>query len=273
MATLREIQKRIKAVTSIAKVTKSMKMIASTKLTNVQRGMEAARDYGQASQAILVHADVPLAATNLDSLRSLAIVVSGDRGLSGGIHSNVSKATKGHLALNSDSRLVVIGDKARNQLQRVHRDSIELSFNQLGRQIPSYGTSLAITDAILSEIGVDNFDIARIIYNKFINVIRYEAQHIDSPSQAIMQSGSKFVVYEATADKISKYREFLLANAIHWCLVEAHAVEITSKRNAMENATKNANDMIATLTLKYNRGRQAAITTELIDVITGAASV
>ncbi|KAI8870497.1 ATP synthase F1, gamma subunit [Ramicandelaber brevisporus] len=272
MATLREIQARIKAITSISKVTKSMKMIASTKLARAQRSMNAAREYGQTTQATLTHANVELPA-NLESSRVLTVAVSGDRGLCGGVHSSVSKGTKGYFGENPNSKLVVLGDKAKTQLQRTNRDSIELTFNQIGKKVPNYGESLIIADTILNEVGTENFDVARVIYNYFTNAISYEAQYVDSPSQSIMQAGSTFSAYETESETVAKYREFMFANVVHWALVEGHAVEISSKRNAMENATKNANDMISTLTLKYNRGRQASITNELIDIITGASSL
>ncbi|GBB96700.1 hypothetical protein RclHR1_02810018 [Rhizophagus clarus] len=244
-ATLKEIQLRLKSINSIAKITKSMKMIASTKMSRAQKAMEIARVFGTTQTGLFTYADTkPTEGGN-----TLVITVSSDRGLCGGIHS----------------------DKAKGQLSRTVRENIKLSFNQIGRSIPTYNEASSIADTILKE-KID-FDQAAIIYNYFKSVISYEAQIIPAFSVSTFAKSGNFDSYEVEDDVLEHLQEFAFANSIYWGLVEGHAAEMASKRSAMENATKNAGEMIEKLTMTYNRGRQAAITNELVDIITGASAL
>ncbi|KAF9967880.1 atp3 gamma subunit of the F1 sector of mitochondrial F1F0 ATP synthase [Mortierella alpina] len=202
MATLREIQLRLNSIKNIGKITKSMKMIASTKVAKSQKAMESARVYGNTSSSIYENAKT----APLENENNVYIVSSSDRGLCGGIHSSVAKATRRLIAASpagTPTSVIVLGDKAKNQMSR---------------------------------------------------------------------SNQGFAAYELDDDVLSNYNEFLLANNIYWALVEGHASEMSAKRTAMENATKNAGEMVDRLTMTYNRTRQAAITSELVDIITGQSS-
>lgn len=267
MATLREIQLRLKSVSSISKITKSMKMIASTKMTKAQRAMNFARIYGQTSQAFLQHSDPKPESQPT----TIIITVSGDRGLCGGIHSSVAKASKNLLNKLPEAPLYVLGDKAKVQLARSARQSLRLSFNQIGKAVPTYAEASAIAEKILSD---SKFDKAEIVYNKFVSVIAYQATQIQAYSTEAIKSSAGYSLYEIEDDEVlQNFQEFLFGNAIYWALVEGYAAEMAAKRTSMENATKNADDMIQKLTLSYNRGRQAVITNELIDIITGASAL
>ncbi|CAJ0834321.1 1860_t:CDS:2 [Entrophospora sp. SA101] len=257
-ATLKEIQLRLKSVNSIAKITKSMKMIASTKMTRAQKAMEIARVFGSTQTSLFTHADTK----PTEEGNTLVVTVSSDRGLCGGIHSSVSKASRKLIDENSSSQLVVLGDKAKAQLARTVRDNIKLSFNQIGKAVPTYAEACAIADTVLKE--KVEFDQAVIVYNHFRSVIAYEAETIPAYSEA---------TFVKSDDVLENLQEFAFANSIYWGLVEGHAAEMAAKRTAMENATKNAGEMIDRLTLTYNRGRQAVITNELIDIITGASAL
>jgi len=267
MATLRELSLRLKSVQNISKITKSMKMIASTKLSKAQRAMEVAREYGKASNRVFEASE----ATAPTEGKKLVICVSSDRGLCGGIHSSVSKATKKILNADPDSSVVILGDKAKGQIQRDSRTRIVLSFNQIGKNIPTYLEAAAIADSIRNNAGP--FVSATIIYNAFKSVIAYEATPIVTYSQEAIQSAAKINDYELSDDAVPDLQTFSFANSLYWAMTEGHAAEMASKRTAMENATKNAGEMIESMTMQYNRSRQAVITNELIDIITGASAL
>ncbi|GAA5811694.1 hypothetical protein MFLAVUS_005135 [Mucor flavus] len=267
MATLKEIQQRLKSVQNIEKITKSMKMIASTKVAKAQRGMETARTFGVASNSLFANAETKAA----EDSKLLYVATSSDRGLCGGIHSSVSKATRRAVEQHPDALVAVLGDKPKAQLGRAVRSNIAISFNQIGKDMPSFEEASSIVDTI-KEQGIE-FDSARIVYNKFISVVAYEASIIPAYSQEAFKASPKFATYEIEDDVLANLQEFSFANSLYWALVEGHAAEMCAKRAAMENATQNAGEMIGKLTMTYNRGRQAVITNELIDIITGASAL
>ncbi|KAF7727147.1 atp3 gamma subunit of the F1 sector of mitochondrial F1F0 ATP synthase [Apophysomyces ossiformis] len=267
MATLKEIQQRLKSVSNIEKITKSMKMIASTKVNKAQKGMEAARAFGAASNSLFVNAETKVPETG----NTLFIAASSDRGLCGGIHSSVSKATRRAIEGKPDAKLVVLGDKPKAQLSRTLRNNLAVTFNQIGKDVPTFAEASSIVDVIKAE-GVE-FDNVNVVYNKFVSVISYEADTIPAFSEETFKSSPNFAVYEIEDDVLANLQEFTLANSVYWALAEGHAAEMCAKRAAMENATKNAGEMITKLTMTYNRGRQAVITNELIDIITGASAL
>ncbi|KAI9022149.1 ATP synthase F1, gamma subunit [Phycomyces nitens] len=267
MATLREIQQRLRSVQNIEKITKSMKMIASTKVAKAQRNMETARAFGVASNSLFQSAETKAT----EGGEELIVASSSDRGLCGGIHSSVSKATRRAVEANPAGRVVVLGDKPKAQLSRAVRSNITLSFNQIGKAIPTFTEASSIVDVIKAD-GLE-FDSAKIVYNKFLSAISYESDSIVVYSENAFKASPNFAVYEIEDDVLANLQEFNFANSIYWAMVEGHAAEMSAKRAAMENATKNAGEMITKLTMTYNRGRQAVITNELIDIITGASAL
>ncbi|ORY53830.1 ATP synthase F1, gamma subunit [Rhizoclosmatium globosum] len=257
-ATLKEIQMRLKSISNIAKITKSMKMIASTKVTKAQRAMENARVYGQSANSLFKHIETE----EKDSAKPLVIAVSSDRGLCGGIHSSVSKASKRYLATKDDAEVAVIGQKARAQIQRDYRKNIVA---------PIWLEASIVSDQIIAN-GI-TVDAGKIFYNSFKSVIAYEAVGLPIHSAETIAASPKLSAYEVDDHILKSFEEFTLANSLYWAIAEGYASEMAAKRTAMENATKNAGEMITKLTLTYNRSRQAAITNELIDIITGASSL
>ncbi|EJU01478.1 ATP synthase gamma chain [Dacryopinax primogenitus] len=270
MATLREIELRLKSVRNIEKITKSMKMIASTKLARAQRAMTFAKSYGIANTSIYEHSEAEKTETE-GKKKKLFIVISSDRGLCGGIHSSVSKATRREIENDEDSTVVVLGDKSKAQLSRQLPGKIALTFNQIGKDIPTFADAAVIADQIVKS-GIE-YDSVSLVYNKFVSAISYEAAVIEVFSEETLKNSPNFRVYEMEDDVTRDLSEFALANAIYATLVEGHASEQSSRRNAMDNASKNAGEMINSLTMQYNRGRQAAITNELVDIITGASAL
>ncbi|KAI0088361.1 ATP synthase F1 gamma [Irpex rosettiformis] len=271
MATLREIETRLKSVRNIEKITKSMKLIASTKLAKAQRALQAGKEYGLANSELFQHAPAESAGK-----RKLFVVISSDKGMCGGIHSSVSKATRREFAekdsdLDKESPIAVIGDKSKSQLSRALPNNLLLTFNQIGRDIPTFADAAGVADLILKS-GVE-YDSVAIVYNKFVSAISYESAIVEVETATSLKESPGFRAYEMEDDVTSDLAEFAFANAIYAALVEGHACEISARRNAMDNASKNAGDMIGNLQLKYNRGRQAAITNELVDIITGASAL
>jgi len=286
MATLREIELRLKSVRNIEKITKSMKMIASTKLSKAQRAMQAGKQYGLANAEVFAHspADNP-------TPRKLFIVVSSDKGLCGGIHSSVTKATRRALAntpdspfasssnngenfttqIDPESPIMVIGDKSKAQLTRAAPNNLRLTFNQIGRDVPTFADAAGVAD-LISKSGV-KYDSVVLVYNKFVSAISYEAALMEVKGEEGLRESNGFKAYENEDDVTKDLAEFSLANAIFAALTEGYACEQSARRNAMDNASKNASDMIDRLTMQYNRGRQAAITNELVDIITGASAL
>ncbi|KAI0074268.1 ATP synthase F1 gamma [Panus rudis PR-1116 ss-1] len=271
MATLREIELRLKSVRNIEKITKSMKMIASTKLSKAQRAMWAGKEYGLANSEVFQNAP-----PEAPPKKKLFIVVSSDKGLCGGIHSSVSKMTRRifqgeHGEVDPSSPIMVIGDKSKAQLSRALPKNLAMTFNQIGRDIPTFADAAGVADLILKS-GVE-YDGISIVYNRFVTAISYEAAVIDVETEATLKESPGFKAYEMEDDVTKDLAEFALANAIYAALVESHACEQSARRNAMDNASKNASDMINRLQMQYNRGRQAAITNELVDIITGASAL
>ncbi|KAJ3137768.1 atp3 gamma subunit of the F1 sector of mitochondrial F1F0 ATP synthase [Geranomyces variabilis] len=267
MATLKEISMRLKSVSNIAKITKSMKMIASTKVTKAQRAMEAARVYGNSATALYTHAETASAADSKD----LVIVVSSDRGLCGGIHSSLAKGTRKFLNEHPNSSLAIIGQKARAQLQRDQRAKIAITFDGVSKNLPTWNEAALVADEIIKS-GVQ-FDTAQVVYNQFKSVIAFDTVTVPAHSLKSLSESPKLAAYEVEEPVLKNFEEFTLANTLYWGIAEGNASEQAAKRTAMENATKNADEMIGKLTLTYNRSRQASITNDLIDIITGAMAI
>ncbi|KIY68999.1 ATP synthase F1 gamma [Cylindrobasidium torrendii FP15055 ss-10] len=277
MATLREIELRLKSVRNIQKITSTMKMIASAGLAKAQRSMNAAKVYGEANNEVFNQAsDIKPEGKNL------FLVISSDKGLCGGIHSSVTKATRkaltGHpesplpgTTIDPETPIMVVGDKAKAQLSRSVADNLRLSFNQIGRDVPTFTDAASVADLIIQS-GVE-YDSVILVYNRFATAISYEPTALVINGEKALAESENFRAYEMEDDFTKDLAQFALANAIYSALVEGHASEISARRNAMDNASKNASDMITALQMQYNRGRQAAITNELVDIITGASAL
>jgi len=211
-----------------------------------------------------------------ESKRKLFLVISSDKGLCGGIHSSVSKTTRrsittGENGGSTDSPIVVVGDKSKIQLLRSLSSNFAITFNQIGRDIPTFADAAGVADLIV-KAGI-KYDSIAIVHNKFVSALSYEPAVVEVLNEEVLKEAAGFKAYEMEDDVTKDLVEFTLANAIYAALIEGHACEISARRNAMDNAQKNASDMISALQMKYNRGRQAAITNELVDIITGASAL
>ncbi|KAJ7326275.1 ATP synthase F1 gamma [Mycena albidolilacea] len=247
MATL-----RLKSIKNIEKITKSMKMIASTQLAKAQRAMAAGKQYGIANSGPW----------------RLFIVISSDKGLCGGIHSSVTKATRHAFAGSAESPLL---DAERRPVE-VDAATPIMIVGDKAKDVPTFANAAGVADLVVKS-GVP-YDSVVIIYNKFVSAISYEPTAVEVRGEARLKESEGFKAYEMEDDFTKDLAEFSLASAIFTALTEAHAYakHFYYRRNAMDNASKNATDMITSLQMQYNCGRQAAITDELVDIITGSLS-
>lgn len=267
-ATLREIQGRLKSVRNIEKITKTMKVVASTKLTRAQRAMTASRSYGKTSNTVFENAETK-ALEGADK-KYLIVVASSDKGLCGGIHSGLSKKVRRMLAENPNADIVVLGEKCKAQLSRSNAKNIKLSFAGVGKDIPTFADASAIADQI--SLLPEDYSSVQIVYNKFINAQSYEATPIEAFSEEAIAESPNFSAFEIDDEVLANLREYSLTNSLFWALAEGHACEQSARRNAMENASNNAADMINKYQILFNRTRQAVITGELVEIITGATA-
>jgi len=267
-ATLREIEGRLKSIRNIEKITKTMKIVASTKLTRAQRAMTESRSYGQTSNKVFEEAETKI--LDGENKKVLLVVCSSDKGLCGGIHSGLTRAVRRLLNEGTDIDLVVLGEKCKAQLSRSNPKNMVVSFAGIGKDVPTFADAQAIADQITTLSG--DYSSTKILYNKFINAQSYEATIIEAYSSDAIRESPNFSTFEFDDEVLSNLREYALANSIYWALAEGHACEQSARRNAMDNASKNAGDMIGKFQILYNRTRQAVITGELVEIITGAAA-
>ncbi|KAM0248388.1 hypothetical protein ACHAQJ_009490 [Trichoderma viride] len=267
-ATLREIETRLKSIRNIEKITNTMKIVASTKLTRATRSMNNSRKYGQTSNEVFEAAETT--AAEAEEKKSLVIVCSSDKGLCGGIHSGMSRTVRRLFAEGQSFDLVLIGEKSKAQLQRTNAKNIQLSFAGIGKDIPTFADAQAIADQIVS-LPTEYTDV-KILYNKFINATSYEPTFIEAFSEEAISQSPNISAFEVEDEALGNLREYSLANSLYWALAEGHACEQSARRNAMDNASKNAGEMIGKYQILYNRTRQAVITGELVEIITGATA-
>lgn len=245
-----------------------MKIVASTKLTRATRSMNDSRKYGQTSNEVFEAAET--AAAEADEKKSLVIVCSSDKGLCGGIHSGMSRTIRRLFAEGENFDLVLIGEKSKAQLQRTNAKNIQLSFAGIGKDIPTFADAQAIADQIVN-LPTEYTDV-KILYNKFINATSYEPTFIEAFSEEAISQSPNISAFEVEDEALGNLREYSLANSLYWALAEGHACEQSARRNAMDNASKNAGEMIGRYQILYNRTRQAVITGELVEIITGATA-
>lgn len=269
MATLKEIKTRLTSVTNIQKITASMKMVSAAKFSRAERQMKAGMPFAKGSAGLSKAAELEV---EDDYKGRVLICLSSDRGLCGGIHSAITKAVKPVINNDSEAKVFIWGDKVRMQLQRLYPKNIEAHFAEIGKRPPVFVEAAALADFVMSS-GVE-WSKGQVFYNEFLSAIAYEprALTIFNPNGLgeIESIASKYEVDEGT---LESYGEFTLASTLYGTMLIAQAAEQSARMQAMENATSNAGDMIEKLTLRYNRTRQAVITNELIEIISGAAAV
>uniref|UniRef100_A0A3B3QU54 ATP synthase subunit gamma n=2 Tax=Paramormyrops kingsleyae TaxID=1676925 RepID=A0A3B3QU54_9TELE len=273
MATLKDITIRLKSIKNIQKITKSMKMVAAAKYSRAERSLKPARVYGTGALALYEKADIKVPE---DKNKHLIIGVSSDRGLCGAIHSNVAKAMKSEInklaGVGKDVMVVSIGDKLRGLLYRSHGKHLLLNCKEVGRKPPTFADASIIASELMNS-GYE-FDQGTIFYNRFRSVISYKTDEKPLYSMETVANSENMGVYDdIDADVLRNYQEFSLVNIIYYGLKESTTSEQSARMTAMDSASKNASEMIDKLTLTFNRTRQAVITKELIEIISGAAAL
>lgn len=267
-ATLREIETRLKSIKNIQKITNTMMIVASTRMSKAEKTMRTARVYEDASATLGKESE----AKPVESpAKQLLVVITSDKGLCGSIHSQVAKRARLYISEHPGTDLVIVGDKSKAQLQRTNAEQIKLSFSGAGKEAPTFDEAALIADAI-EKLG--KYDSIKLLFNKFVSSVTFEPSVVDVYTENELAAAPKQGAFEVEDDLAPKnYAEFSLANQILYALAEGHAAEISARRNAMDNASKNASDMINRYSILYNRTRQSVITNELVDIITGASSL
>jgi len=272
MATLKDITLRLKSIKNIQKITKSMKMVSAAKYSRAERQLKPARVYGTGALALYEKADIKAP----ESSKHLIIGVSSDRGLCGAIHSNVGKAIKSQIAnltaAGKEVMVVNVGDKLRAILSRTHGKHLLLSCKEVGRKPPTFTDASIIATEVLNS-GYE-FDQGSVIYNRFRSVISYKTDEKPVFSVDTIAGAESMSIYDdIDADVLRNYQEFALVNIIYYTMKESTTSEQSARMTAMDSASKNASEMIDKLTMTFNRTRQAVITKELIEIISGAAAL
>ncbi|KAI7002572.1 ATP synthase F1 gamma, partial [Hortaea werneckii] len=248
---------------------KTMKIVASTKLTRAQKAMNESRTYGQTSNTVYDEAETK--AMEGENQKKLLVVCSSDKGLCGGIHSGLTRAVRRLMNEEpADYDLVILGEKCKAQLSRGNAKQISLTFTNIGKDIPTFADAQAIADQI--SLLSQDYSETKIMYNKFVNAQAYEPTVIPAYSEEAVTQSPNFSSFEVDQEVLANLQEYSLANSLFWALAEGHACEQSARRNAMDNASKNAGDMIDRYQILFNRTRQAVITGELVEIITGAAA-
>lgn len=205
-----------------------MKIVASTKLSRAQRAMGESRTYGETSNKVFEEAETK----PLEDKKTLLVVCSSDKGMCGGIHSGLTRATRRMLQENPNMDIAVIGEKCKSQLSRSNARNIVLSFAGIGKDIPTFSDAQAIADQLC--LLPTDYASTKILYNKFLNAQSYEAVPIEAFSEEAIAQSPNFSAFEIDDEVLSNLREFALANSLQWALTEGHACEQSARRNAMD---------------------------------------
>jgi F-type H+-transporting ATPase subunit gamma len=287
MASVKEMRTRIGSVKSTQKITKALQMVAAAKLRRAQTAAEAARPYARGMANVIANlaagvsgpsAPLLLAGTGSDR-RQLVIVATSDRGLAGGFNSGIIRAARekiaGLIAEGKDVKIIAIGRKARDGLRRAYGNRL-LETYEVGIKAPSFALVKPIAQRVLEAYTNGEFDVVTLVHSSFKSVVTQTPRVLQLiPAQVEATSGpAPFYDYEPDEDTIL---QALLPQNISvqllTALLENQAGFFASQMTAMDNATRNAGDLINALTIQMNRTRQAQITKELIEIISGASAV
>ncbi len=290
MASLDDLKKRISSVKSTQKITKAMKMVAAAKLRRAQESAERGRPYSQKMNNIILNlsggisdkenAPKLLSGTGEDKVH-LCVVLTADRGLCGGFNSNIIKKAKSYFQKLSDSgkvlKIITVGSKGYDQLKRAYKDYIIENISFKESKNANYFDADKVGKILIQKFEQKEFDVCTIFYNQFKNVITQipqEQQIIPLKINEEEKSSEENYEFEPDEDEIlGNLLPKNISTQIFKAMLENSASEQGSRMSAMDNATRNAGEMVDKLTIQYNRSRQAAITKELIEIISGAESL
>ena len=293
MPSLDDLKKRIKSVKSTQKITKAMKMVAAAKLRKAQESAEKGRPYSQKMQNIILNltksindpqnAPKLLVGTGEDK-KYLCVVLTADRGLCGGFNSNICKLAKTNfkkiLSEGKELKIITVGSKGHDQVRREYGKYLIKRFSFKDKKNISFNEADEVGNEILSLFNKNEFDKCILFYNNFKNVITQipQAQQIIPAATKNIknENNTEDFLYEFEPEEDEILEDLLpknISTQVFKALLENAASEQGSRMTAMDNATRNAGDLVDKLTINYNRSRQASITKELIEIISGAESL
>ena len=293
MPSLDDLRKRITSVKSTQKITKAMKMVAAAKLRKAQENAEKGRPYSEKMNKIILNLsksinnneNAPkLLVGNGNSNIHLCVVLTADRGLCGGFNTNIIKKAKNYfdkLKVDGKSfKIITVGTKGYDQLKRQYKNNIIEKISFKDSKNVNFFDATKVGKIIIDKFNNNEFDVCTIFYNKFKNVITQipqtqqiiplESDHLKTEEN----EGNNIYEFEPDEDEIlSNLLPKNITTQIFKAMLENSASEQGSRMTAMDNATRNAGELVDKLTIEYNRSRQAAITKELIEIISGAESL
>lgn len=293
MSNLRDIKQRIGSVKKTQKITMAMKMVAAAKFKRAQDNLKEGQNYADELDRILADLsrrvtmdDLPALATPNNSSKEAVVIIAGDRGLCGGFNSNILKEAHNYLKTKSTEEvaLILIGNKA-----ALYFKNKEYRIEQVHRNLPKNIDPSVLNDILDPVIaGYLNGDFGKVslFYNKFISALANEQTQVamfpldvegssddDASTGAASDGESDFIYEPSKAEVLNNLIKSSSLTKLHIGLLNSRAAEEGSRMAAMDSASQNASDVIYQLTLSYNRGRQAAITTEISEIVAGAASL
>ncbi len=290
MASLKELKGRINSVKSTQKITKAKQMVAAAKLRKAQAAAEAARPYAERLSAVMASlagkvigrdgAPKLLAGTGKDQ-KHLLVVANSDKGLAGAFNSNIVRAAltkaKELKAAGKDVDFYLVGRKGRAPIRRAYPGNIAQMFDTTDVREPGFAEATRIADELMEMFEAGKFDVAHLFFSTFKSALTQDptrVQIIPVPAPAVADTSTAAVEYEPDEEEIlAELLPRYLKTQIFGALLENQASEQGASMTAMDNATRNAGELIQKLTIQYNRSRQAAITTELIEIIAGAEAL
>lgn len=296
MPNLKDLRIRINSVESTRKITSAMKMVAASKLRRAQKAAEDARPFaermgrmlGTFANSLPEGAPVPplLAGTGKDDVH-LLVVVTADRGLCGGFNANIVREVRRRTAELLDQgksvKILCLGKRGRDALKTQYGELIVDVVENLTRGVVAFGSARDTANRITAMFEADEFDVCTIIYNRFQSamtqhvtpqqIIPFVAEEGAEEEDTAAGSGAMYILEPEESEILDALLPRNLAVQVHHALTESYASEQGARMTAMDNATRNAGDMIDSLTLTYNRTRQAVITKELIEIVSGAEAL
>jgi len=275
---LKELRLRLSAIKNIKKITSTMKMIAAAKLSKAQVVLLKTRPHSQTSQRFFQEffpspqEGEPNPAEEAE--KHLIVAITSDRGLCGGVNSSIIKASIAILRAHPETKAFLVGEKAKTSLQREFGPSIAGSVSEVGANKRTSFIEVAQLAELLTQQPYNN---VTVLYNYFNSILSFTTTKKVFPSPKIfVASERKFSAYEFEGDHeeiLNDYWQYSVASQLFTALSESQTAEVATRMTSMENATKNASEVFNKLNIKYNRTRQAAITTELTEIVSGAAAI
>ena len=288
MPSLKDIKKRISSVKNTQQITKAMKMVAAAKLRRAQEAAVAARPYAQKLQKVVAHLAMREGAEEHPFLRArgkeraLVLLLTADRGLCGGFNANPSKEAERFIRKNEEGYanidLMIIGRKGRDFLKNRVGDKITKVYEDI-TGVVNFKTAQLIAEEIVSMYEEDTYDAVYLIYNAFQSAVVQNVtveQMLPIQAEEVDKTAADSVdyIYEPNrAEVLEQILPKMVEVQLFRALLESYASEQGARMSAMDSASRNASEMIGKLTLQYNRARQAAITKELMEIISGAESI